>query len=344
MNNFFKFLRKKNIEFTAKRYFVDVLGFMAFGLFSSLLIGTILNTIGLKFNIKFLSEVVAPICRSMTGATIGVAVAYALKSPPLVLFSSVITGATGNALGGPAGALIAACIGAEFGKLISKETKLDILLTPTTTVIIGVGAGGIIGPLIGKLMFALGKFIMYATDLQPFFMGVIISVVMGMILTLPISSAALAIMLNLGGLAGGAATIGCSAQMIGFAVISFKENGWGGFFAQGFGTSMLQMPNIIKNWKVWIPAIISSAILGPVATIIFKLKNIPLSSGMGTSGLVGQYGTVEAMKGEISTAKLYLIIFVFHFFAPAIISLVTYKIMKKFGHIKDGDLKIETSI
>ncbi len=334
------FLLKKNIEFTTKRYLIDVLSFMAYGLFSSLLIGTILNTIGTKFEIKFLTEVVWPICKNMTGATIGVAVAYALKAPPLVLFSSVITGAAGNVVGGPVGALIASCFGAELGKLISKETKIDIILTPATTVIVGVGVGGLVGPIIANFMNSLGALINYSTELQPLFMGIIVSVIMGICLTLPISSAAIAIMLNLGGLAGGAATIGCSAQMIGFAVISFKENGWGGFFAQGFGTSMLQMPNIIKNWKIWLPAIISSAILGPISTTILKLKNIPLASGMGTSGLVGQFGTVTAMANEMSTAKLYIIIILFHFVLPAFISYVCYIILRKINWIKVGDLKL----
>lgn len=220
------FLKRKDIEISAKRYFIDAMGSMALGLFASLLIGTILNTIGQKLGITFLTEVVWPICKDMTGAAIGVAVAYALKAPPLVLFSSAVTGAAGYALGGPAGSYIAVLISTELGKLVSKETKVDILVTPAVTVVSGVFIGATVGPYIAALMTGLGNFIMYATTLRPFVMGILVSVVMGMVLTLPISSAALAMMLSLGGIAGGAATVGCSAQMVGFAVMSFKENGF----------------------------------------------------------------------------------------------------------------------
>ena len=336
------FLKRKNIEITVKRYLVEVLGFMALGLFSSLLIGTILNSIGMKFQIKFLTDTVWPLCRSMTGATIGVAVAYALKAPPLVIFSSVITGAAGNAVGGPVGALIASLIGAEFGKMVSKETKIDILVTPITTILVGITMGGLVGPYIEKLMTTLGLIIMKATELSPINMGVTVSVIMGIILTLPISSAAIAIMLNLSGIAAGAATVGCSSQMIGFAVMSFKENGWGGFVAQGLGTSMLQMPNIIKNWKIWIPPILTSAILGPVATKVFQMENIPIGAGMGTSGLVGQFGTVTAMSNKgISDINLYILIFVLHILAPGILTYIFAEIMRKMGWIKQGDMKLE---
>lgn len=335
------FLKKKDIEFTVKRYLIDTLSYMALGLFSSLLIGTILNTVGQKLEIKFLTETVWPLARNMTGASIGVAVAYGLKAPPLVLFASVMTGAAGNAAGGPAGALIASIIGAEFGKAVSKETKIDIILTPAVTIVVGILVGGVVGPIIGDTMKKLGDLIIYFTELQPFYMGIFISVVMGMILTLPISSAAISIMLGLSGLAAGAATVGCSAQMIGFAVMSYRENGIGGFFAQGLGTSMLQMPNIIKNYKIWIPPIITSALLGPIATVIFKLKNIPISAGMGTSGLVGQIGTLTAMEGEILTGgKLYLVIFLLHILLPGVITYVIGELLKKIEWIKPGDLKI----
>lgn len=338
MRDFFK---RKDIEFSVKRYFIDTLSYMALGLFSSLLIGTILNTVGQKLEIKFLTETVWPLARNMTGASIGVAVAYGLKAPPLVLFASVITGAAGNAAGGPAGALIASVVGAEFGKAISKETKIDIILTPAVTVIIGILVGGIVGPVIAEGMGKLGSLIIYFTELHPFYMGVFISVIMGMILTLPLSSAAISMMLGLSGLAAGAATVGCSAQMIGFAVMSYRENGVGGFFAQGLGTSMLQMPNIVKNYKIWIPPIITSAILGPIATVVFKMKNIPISAGMGTSGLVGQIGTLTAMEGEALTGgELYLIIFLLHIFLPALITYLIGEIFRKKGWIKSGDLKI----
>ncbi|MGL5054792.1 MAG: PTS transporter subunit IIC [Fusobacteriaceae bacterium] len=336
------FLERKNIEITVKRYLVEVLGFMALGLFSSLLIGTILNSIGMKFQIKFLTDTVWPLCRSMTGATIGVAVAYALKAPPLVVFSSVITGAAGNAVGGPVGALIASLFGAEFGKMVSKETKVDILVTPITTILVGITMGGLVGPYIEKLMTALGLIIMKATELSPINMGIVVSVIMGIILTLPISSAAIAIMLKLSGIAAGAATVGCSSQMIGFAVMSFRENGWGGFVAQGLGTSMLQMPNIIRNWKIWIPPILTSAVLGPVATKVFKMENIPIGAGMGTSGLVGQFGTITAMSNKgMRDIKLYILIFILHILAPAVLTYIFAEIMRKIGWIKEGDMKLE---
>lgn len=336
-----EFLKRKDIEFTVKRYFVDTLSYMALGLFSSLLIGTILNTLGQKLEIKFLTETVWPLARNMTGASIGVAVAYGLKAPPLVLFASVITGAAGNAVGGPVGALISAVMGAEFGKAVSKETKIDIILTPAVTVITGILVGGIAGPVIADAMKKLGDLIIYFTELQPFYMGVFISVVMGMILTLPISSAAISIMLGLSGIAAGAATVGCSAQMIGFAVMSYRENGIGGFFAQGLGTSMLQMPNIVKNYKIWIPPIITSALLGPLATTVFKLKNIPISAGMGTSGLVGQIGTITAMEGsDLSGMKLYLVIFLLHIFLPGLITYLIGEFFRRKEWIKSGDLKI----
>ncbi|MGL5100221.1 MAG: PTS transporter subunit IIC, partial [Fusobacteriaceae bacterium] len=278
----------------------------------------------------------------MTGASIGVAVAYGLKAPPLVLFASVITGAAGNVAGGPAGALIASVVGAEFGKVVSKETKIDIILTPAITVITGILVGGIVGPIIADGMKKLGDLIIYFTELQPFYMGIFISVVMGVILTLPISSAAVSIMLGLDGVAAGAATVGCSAQMIGFAVMSYKENGLGGFFAQGLGTSMLQMSNIVKNYRIWIPPIVTSALLGPLSTVIFKLKNIPISAGMGTSGLVGQIGTITAMEGsELTGMKLYIVIFFLHIFLPGLITYAIGEFFRKKGWIKPGDLKIK---
>lgn len=335
------FLKRKDIEFSIKRYFIDTLSFMALGLFSSLLIGTILRTLGEKLDIKFLVEIIWPLTRDFSGATIGVAVAYGLKAPPLVLFSSVLTGAAGNALGGPAGALIATIFGVEFGKLISKETKLDIILTPAVTIITGVFIGGVVGPVIGSLMSKLGELIMYFTVLHPFFMGMFVSVTMGMILTLPLSSAAISMMLGLNGLAAGAATVGCCSQMIGFAVMSYKENKFGGFLAQGLGTSMLQMPNIIKNYKIWIPPIITSAILGPIATMVFKLKNISIAAGMGTSGLVGQIGTISAMGDESTGKELYFIIILLHFILPGILTFFIGNIFRKIGFIKENDLKIK---
>lgn len=336
------FLTKKGIEISFRRYGIEVLGSMAMGLFASLLIGTILNTIGLKLGIPFLSEVIWPMAKEMTGPAIAVAIAMALKAPNMVVFSSLIVGYAGNNLGGPAGAWLATWLSVELGKVVSKETKVDIIITPAVTIISGVSIGTFLGPLINDLMSGLGQTIMLATTLQPFWMGIIISVIVGIVLTLPISSAALCMMLSLAGLAGGAATAGCAAQMVGFAVISFKENGWSGLLAQGLGTSMLQIPNILKNWKIWIPATLASAITGPVATVVFKMENIPLGSGMGTSGLVGQIGTITAMEeAGASVVMTYGGILVVHFILPALLSLMFYRILKKIGWIHDGDLKLD---
>lgn len=310
---------------------------MAQGLFASLLIGTILNTMGSKLGIPFLSDTVWPICRDMTGAAIGVAVAYGLKAPPLVLFASTITGTAGNLLGGPAGAFCAALLGAEFGKLVSKETKIDIIITPAVTIIIGTLVGTIVGKPIGSLMTATGQFIMYATTLQPFLMGILVSVVVGIVLTLPISSAALCMMLGLSGIAGGAATAGCTAHMVGFAFLSFKENGWGGLASQGLGTSMLQMPNLIKNPKCWLPAVIVSVITGPMATVLFQMENSPMGSGMGTSGLVGIIETITTMGGGM---KMWMGIILLYIVIPAILTPVIGNIMRRIGWIKENDLKL----
>lgn len=333
------FLKRKNVEFSLQRYFIDALGYMAFGLFSSLLIGTILNTLGGKLGISLLTETIWPICRDMTGPAIAVAVAYALQAPPLVLFASTVTGAAGNALGGAVGAFVAAIVGAEFGKLVSKETKVDIIVTPAVTILTGVSVGTLVGPIVAGFMAYLGNLIMYATTLRPFLMGVVVSVVVGMVLTLPISSAALCMMLGLAGIAGGAATAGCSAQMVGFAVMSFRENRWGGLLAQGLGTSMLQMPNIVRNWRIWIPPTLSAALTGPVSTMIFKMENTPIGSGMGTSGLVGQFGTIQAMSA--SGPIVYLHIAVLHFLLPAISTLFFAFFLRRWGWIKDGDLKLD---
>lgn len=331
------FLEKKDVKISVERYLIKAMSNMAMGLFASLLVGTILKTVGLKFGIEYLVKDVAPMAMQMTGAAIGVAVAYGLNAPPLVLFASTITGASGNALGGPACAFIATIVGVEIGKLISKETKIDVILTPAFTIISGMLIGTAIGPIISKVMWTFGEVIMRATELQPFYMGIFVSVLVGIALTLPISSAAICMMLSLGGIAAGAATVGCCSQMIGFAVISFRENGWGGFFAQGLGTSMLQMSNIIKNWKIWIPSILTSAILGPVATIVFKMENSPLGAGMGTSGLVGQVTTVSVMdKGP----SIYVIILFLHFILPGVISLIIAEFMRKKNWIKEGDLRL----
>ncbi len=335
------FLQRKNIHFSAKLYFIDAMSAMAMGLFSSLLIGTILNSIGLKFHIKFLSEIVWPICRDMTGAAIGIAIAHALKAHTFVLFSAAIVGFAGNKFGGPVGAFIATLISTELGKAVSRETKIDLIITPAVTILSGIFIAVLVGPGMSSIMNKLGSLIMHATELQPFWMGVSVSVLVGIILTLPISSAAICMMLSLAGLAGGAATVGCCAQMIGFAVMSYKDNGLGGSFAVGIGTSMLQMPNIIKNPIIWLPPTLTAAILGPVSTMIFKLENIPLGSGMGTCGLVGQIGTLTAMEQAGRTGvNVYLSIFILHFIAPAILTLFFTWCLRKIHRIKAGDLKL----
>ncbi|ACB85715.1 PTS transporter subunit IIC [Natranaerobius thermophilus] len=335
------FLQRKNIEISLRRYGIEVLGFMAQGLFASLIIGVILNEIGVQLGITFLSETVWPIANEMTGPAIGAAVAFGLKAPPLVVFASTITGYAGADLGGPAGALIAAVLGAEFGKIVSKETKVDIVVTPAVTILVGVLAGSLVGPGVDALMRGLGVIIMEATEMQPVPMGIIVAVVIGLTLTFPISSVALTIMLDLEGLAAGAAAVGCASQMIGFAVASYKENGVGGLIAQGLGTSMLQIPNVVSKPKLLIPPTLTAAILGPMVTAVFPMYNLAMGAGMGTSGLVGQFGAIAAMEGAgMGGAAMYIQILVFHFVAPAVLAYAISQFMRKKGHIQDGDLKL----
>ena len=334
-----EFLKRKKVNISFKTYFIDAMGAMAYGLFASLLVGTILNTIGLEFHIDFLSKTLWPIVQAATGPAIAVSIAYSLNAPDLVIFSSAVVGVAGYELGGPIGVFISTIFAVEFGKLISKETKIDIVLTPVVTVLVGAIIATFIGPYIQAMMVAIGNAIMAATKQQPLIMGIIVSVAMGMILTLPISSAAICIMLGLSGLAGGAATVGCCANMIGFAVISYKDNGFEGLLAQGIGTSMLQMPNIIRKPIIWLPSIIASAILGPISTIIFKMENTPLGSGMGTCGFVGQIGTINAME-SVSKGTVLLNMALLHFVLPAIISYIVYLLLRNKGIIKDGDMKL----
>lgn len=330
-----EFLKRKNIEISLQRYGIDALGAMAQGLFASLIVGLILKVLGEKLGIPLLVEF-GKTAMGMMGPAIGVAVAFGLKAPLLVFLPATVTGFAGAQLGGPAGALVAAVAGAEFGKMVSKETKLDIIVTPAVSIITGVAAAKFIGPGIAALMKGLGEIIMTATELHPIPMGILVSVIMGMVLTLPISSAALAIMLHLGGLAAGAATVGCSTQMIGFAVASYRENGIGGLLSQGLGTSMLQIPNIVKNPLIWVPPTLASAVLGPIATTIIPMKNVPEGAGMGTSGLVGQFGTIDAMGIGALPGILLL-----HFILPAVLTLVISEVMRKLGYIKPGDMKLD---
>lgn len=345
MESFKGFLKRKDIVFSGKRYFQDALSAMALGLFASLLIGLILKTIGEQtINIAGDGSVVVPVAKflvetgalamSLMGAGIGVAVATGLNAPPLVIFCSAITGMMGAQFGGPAGSFVSTAVGAEFGKAVSKETKVDIIVTPAVTLIMGMLSAKLIGPLVSALMTWLGNVIMDATKLQPFLFGIIIAVIVGLVLTAPISSAALCIMLNLSGLAAGAAAAGCSAQMIGFAVASYRENGVGGLVAQGLGTSMLQVSNIIKHPWILVPPTLASAIVGPVSTVVFKMTNVPVGAGMGTSGLVGQIGTFTAMGFSV---KVLLMILIVHIALPAVIAFVSDKFLRKRGKIKDGD-------
>lgn len=331
-----------------KDYIVKILNGMALGLFSSLLIGLIIKQIGTLFNLQALI-IFGSIAQKLMGPAIGAGVAYSVGAPALGIFASVVVGAIGAGsisfdgaiavinIGEPVGAFIAALVGAELSKLISGKTKVDIVLVPLATIIVGGYVGQYIGPYMSMVMNFFGNIINTATVMHPIPMGIIVSVVMGMVLTLPISSAALAISLGLSGLAAGASTVGCAANMIGFAVASYRENGFGGFIAQGLGTSMLQVGNIVKNPRIWIPAIVSSAILGPVSTFLLKMEGNMIGAGMGTSGFVGQFATIDVMGG---TTETFILIILMHFILPAIISLGVSEWMRKKGFIKAGDMKL----
>lgn len=362
------FLKRKNIVISAKRYGIDALGAMAQGLFCSLLIGTIINTVGTQLHIPFLTQVVATLgsgdhtisytvgglASAMSGPAMAVAIGYALQAPPLVLFSLATVGFASNTLGGaggPLAVLFIAILAAELGKAVSKETKVDILVTPLVTIFTGVALAAWWAPAIGRAASQVGALIRWATELQPFWMGIIVSVVIGIALTLPISSAAICAALSLTGLAGGAAVAGCCANMVGFAVLSFRENGWGGLVSQGIGTSMLQMGNIVKNPRIWLPAILTSAITGPMATCLFHLQmNDPsggVASGMGTCGLVGQIGVYAGWVNDVATgakaaitamdwAGMILICFVL----PAVLCWLFGLLFRRMGWIGEGDLTL----
>ena len=334
------FLQRKGIEFSARKYFVDAMGAMAYGLFATLLVGTIFKTIGEELHIPFFVDVVWPFAQQATGPAIALAIAHRLKALRLVMYSSAVVGLAAYDMGGPLAVFLAAILATEIGKLISGETRLDIIITPIVTILVGIGFSALLGPGIQAMMQAIGSVIVLSTATNPLVMGVVIAVIVGMTLTLPISSAALCLMLELEGLAAGAATIGCCAQMIGFATISYKDNGMKGVLALGLGTSMLQMPNIYKNWKVWIPPTLSAAIIGPIALIFFQMKNTALESGMGTCAFVGQIGTYNALKAEVATGHIFSSMLLLHFILPAVFSYIIYIFMKKQGWIKEGDLKI----
>ncbi|MBQ0004873.1 MAG: PTS sugar transporter subunit IIC [Clostridiales bacterium] len=361
-NRFRDFLKRKNIEVSARRYGIDALGAMAQGLFCTLLVGTIINTIGTQFGIGFLMNPVANIagvdytvgglCTAMTGPGMAVAIGYALKCPPMVLFSLIPVGFAANGLGGaggPLSVLFIAIIASEIGKMVAGETKVDILVTPLVTIGVGVALSAWWAPPIGALAMKVGNLIMWATELRPFMMGVLVSVIVGMALTLPISSAAICAAFQLTGLAGGAAVAGCCAQMIGFAVMSFKENKWGGFISQGIGTSMLQMGNIVKNPRIWIAPTLTAAITGPIATCIFKMQmnGAPVSSGMGTCGLVGQIGVYSGWVADVAsgakaaiTTMDWMGLVLICFILPAVICPLINMGCRKLGWVKDGDLTL----
>lgn len=368
--------RKKKRGETFKRYlsryFLDAMSGMAQGLFASLLIGTIIGTVGGYIPWKPLSDLLAMIASVakndyVVGAAIGIGMARAMGASPLVMYSSAVVGAGSYSIGlilnkitlevvghyvpgisavgeglskltaGPAGCFFAVIIAVELGMLVSKKTKLDILLTPIVSIVPAMIFARFVSPYIAYAMFGLGNFINSATEYQPFLMGVVISVVVGMILTLPISSAAICAMIGITGIAGGAAVVGCCAQMVGFAVISFRENKWGGVVAQGLGTSMLQMGNICRRPQIWIPPTLAAAICGPLSTLIFKLECTGVSAGMGTCGLVGPIGVISATQASpMMWAGLALCCVVL----PAVLSLIFSEIMRKLGWIKLGDMKL----
>lgn len=362
MNKFKAFLKRKDIEITLKRYGIDALGAMAQGLFCSLLIGTIINTLGTQLNIDALTRTVATVngtdytvgglASAMSGPAMAVAIGYALKCPPLVLFSLITVGFAANALGGAGGPLAVffiAVFASEFGKAVSKETKIDILVTPLVTIGVGVALSAWWAPALGAAAMKVGSLIMWATNLKPFIMGILVSTLMGIALTLPISSAAICAALGLTGLAGGAAVAGCCAQMVGFAVMSFPENKVGGLVSQGIGTSMLQMGNIIKNPRIWIAPIVASAITGPLATCVFKLEmnGAAVSSGMGTCGFVGQIGVYTGWMNDIAqgaksavTAMDWIGLILISFVLPAVLCPIINMILKKLGWVKSGDMTL----
>lgn len=346
------FLKRKNILISGKRYFIDAMGAMANGLFASLLVGTIISTLGQRLNVSLLVDM-GNFAKGVAGPAMAVSIAYALEAPPLVMFSMLAVGSAANTLGGAGGPLAVffiAIIASELGKMVSKETKVDILVTPIVTIASGTLLSMGAAPYIGKAASAIGGLIMWATELHPFLMGIIVSVVVGMVLTLPISSAAICHALGLTGLAGGAAVAGCSAQMIGFAIMSYRENKVGGLVSQGLGTSMLQMGNIVKNPKIWIPPTLASAITGPIATCVFKMRmnGEAIASGMGTCGFVGQIGVYTGWLNDMAaglkasiTAIDWIGLITICFILPGVLSMIFCLILRKIGWIKENDLKLE---
>lgn len=345
------FLNKQGIVFSAKRYFVDALGAMAQGLFASLLIGTIVSTLGQQLNIQLLVTIGAA-ASAVMGPAMAIAIGYSLKAPTYVLLSLAAVGyaaCENGGAGGPLAVYFIAVIACECGKLVSKLTPIDLIVTPLVTILVGCLLSIYTAPYIGMAASSVGQAIMWATELNPFLMGMLVSLIVGVALTLPISSAAICAALGLTGLAGGAALAGCCANMVGFAVASFRENKWGGLLAQGIGTSMLQMGNIVRNPRIWIPAIVASLVNGPIATCIFRLQmnGSPVASGMGTCGFVGQIGVytgwvndiVAGKRGPI-TAMDWIGLIVVSFIVPAVVAWLVSLLLRKINWIKPGDMKL----
>lgn len=342
--------------------FIDGLSGMSLGLFATLIIGTILQQIGNLFggSIGSIIYLIGKVAAAATCAGIGVGVAYKYKSSPLVVISAAVSGLIGGYAtkilsgaimteagvitlagpGEPLGAFIAAFVAIEIGNIISGKTKVDIIITPLITIGVGAAVGLIMSPPISTFMTYLGNIIMFSMEQQPFIMGILVSVVMGMLLTLPISSAAIGVILNLSGITAGAATVGCCCQMVGFAVASYRENKFGGLLAQGIGTSMLQIPNIVRKPIIWLPAIISSAILGPISTTVIKMTNNATGSGMGSAGFVGQIMTFETMTETMAPSVVLLLILIMQFILPALLTFLISEYMRKKNWIKYGDMSL----
>lgn len=352
----------KKIREILNEIFIEGLSGMASGLFATLIIGTIITQLGgfIPGTVGVYITMMGKIASAVTGAGIGCGVATRLKTSTLVVLSSAVTGMMGafagriiagtvlvdgaimlSGPGEPLGAFIAAIVGIYIGRLVSGKTKVDILVTPLACILAGSAVGLVLGPPISSFMTWLGSIINWGTVQAPFMMGIIVSVIMGIVLTLPISSAALGIILGLNGIAAGAATVGCCANMVGFAVASFRENKVNGLLAQGLGTSMLQIGNIVKKPVIWLPAIITSAVLGPVSTILLHMTNNPTGSGMGTAGLVGQLNAYQTMVSEgLSPTTVLIQIMVMHFILPGVLAFVISEFMRKKGWIQSGDMRL----
>lgn len=339
MKDFFK---RKDIEISFKRYLIDAMSAMAYGLFSTLIIGVILRTVGEQFNIKFLIDVAGKSAVSMGGVGIAVAVATSLKAPQFVIFASIVSGYVGSLLGGPIGAFIATIFGVEFGKMVSKETSIDILVTPAVTILVGTLVGSLVGPPIDNAMKQIGQFLIYATELQPALMGIIIATVMGILLVLPTSSTAIIIIIQITGIAAGASAVGCCAFCVGFGIQSYRENKVKGLFAQIPGSPMIQVANIVKNPLTLLPPTLTTIILGPLSTVVFKITSESTTAGTGTSGLVSPIGIfVNMTKNGYSVAYVLFLVLLMCFILPAILTFIFSEIFRKFGLIKYGDLKLD---